>query len=255
MRDAIFEETYDLGGRRFYKRLNLETGETVLQVDDEALSIDQWNRYVNQFFPMSLKSQHASGLIRCKERSRIRSLARLVVAEQPKVAADIGCEAGHIAALILPHVETLYCVDGDPAMVAEATHRLGADRAQAVVSDILAIDLPDNACDAVLAASILEHVVEPERAVAELKRITRPGGRLVISVPYDLAVVRIKRLLRAFGLGRILGPLAKGLAMGHVQLYTGKRFVKIASAAGTVLRSGLLPPFFLDYYAVLRRSG
>lgn len=38
--------------------------------------------------------------------------------------------------------------------------------------------------DGVLAIEVLEHFPEPARALAEIRRVLRPGGRLVASVPY-----------------------------------------------------------------------
>ncbi|NLD73628.1 MAG: class I SAM-dependent methyltransferase [Chloroflexi bacterium] len=42
----------------------------------------------------------------------------------------------------------------------------------------------DNAYDTVLCLSVLEHVREPFRAIGELARILRPGGRLILTVPH-----------------------------------------------------------------------
>ena len=47
------------------------------------------------------------------------------------------------------------------------------------------LDLPidDETFDAVLSTQVLEHIAEPERALCELYRVTRPGGRLYLTVP------------------------------------------------------------------------
>ena len=46
--------------------------------------------------------------------------------------------------------------------------------------DATALPLPDGAADLVLAAHMLYHVPEPADALRELRRVTRPGGRVVI---------------------------------------------------------------------------
>ena len=43
--------------------------------------------------------------------------------------------------------------------------------------------LPAESCDAVLCMEVLEHLVEPNRAVAEMHRLLKPGGILIASVP------------------------------------------------------------------------
>jgi SAM-dependent methyltransferase len=46
----------------------------------------------------------------------------------------------------------------------------------------------DNAFDAVYSISVLEHIPDngDSLAIAELVRVTKPGGRIVVTVPYDL---------------------------------------------------------------------
>lgn len=54
-----------------------------------------------------------------------------------------------------------------------------------LVADLEALDgIPDGAFGTVLCTEVLEHVLHPERALAELHRVTRPGGRLLLSVPW-----------------------------------------------------------------------
>jgi SAM-dependent methyltransferase len=49
--------------------------------------------------------------------------------------------------------------------------------------DITAIPVPDGTFDAVLCTEVLEHVPEPVKAVRELARVLRPGGRLFMTAP------------------------------------------------------------------------
>ncbi len=51
------------------------------------------------------------------------------------------------------------------------------------VSDITAIPVEDGSFDVVLCTEVLEHVPEPIKAVQEMARILRPGGRLLLSAP------------------------------------------------------------------------
>lgn len=52
-----------------------------------------------------------------------------------------------------------------------------------IVGDIHDLPFADDTVDAYLCRSVLEHVSRPERAVSELHRTLRPGGRLLVSVP------------------------------------------------------------------------
>jgi SAM-dependent methyltransferase len=46
--------------------------------------------------------------------------------------------------------------------------------------------------DAVVAAEVIEHIPEVEIALAEAARVLRPGGRLVVTVPYRETLRRIR---------------------------------------------------------------
>lgn len=51
------------------------------------------------------------------------------------------------------------------------------------VSDITSIPVPDGSFDVILCTEVLEHIPKPIKAVCEMVRIVRPGGRLLITAP------------------------------------------------------------------------
>jgi SAM-dependent methyltransferase len=51
------------------------------------------------------------------------------------------------------------------------------------VSDIVNIPIEDNSFDVVLCTEVLEHVPEPIKALEEMSRLLKPGGRLLITAP------------------------------------------------------------------------
>jgi len=53
-----------------------------------------------------------------------------------------------------------------------------------IVSDIVAIPEPDASFDAILCTEVLEHVSDPVAAIREFHRLLRPGGKLILSVPF-----------------------------------------------------------------------
>ena len=56
------------------------------------------------------------------------------------------------------------------------------------VSDILEIPVADASFDCILCTEVLEHVPEPIKAVHEIARILRPGGRLILTAPLGCGV-------------------------------------------------------------------
>ena len=55
-----------------------------------------------------------------------------------------------------------------------------------VAADITALPFGDGAFDAIVCSHVLEHVDDDRAAMAELARVLRPGGWLVVLVPLDL---------------------------------------------------------------------
>jgi SAM-dependent methyltransferase len=101
---------------------------------------------------------------------------------------DIGCGAGTaelILAALQPGGVHFVGVDLVPARLRDA--RL-AMRAHAVVAELAAADaarLPfaPASFDAAFAVAVLQHVARPREVIANLRRVLRPGGRLVIAEP------------------------------------------------------------------------
>jgi len=52
------------------------------------------------------------------------------------------------------------------------------------VCDIISIPEPDKSFDVVLCTEVLEHVPDPVLAIEELARLVRPGGILIVTVPF-----------------------------------------------------------------------
>jgi ubiquinone/menaquinone biosynthesis C-methylase UbiE len=123
--------------------------------------------------------------------SDVRSVSEWLVAQvdpQPgqtvlELTAGPG-ETGFLAAARLGSSGRLICSDFAPAMVAAARRgadERGLDNVECRVIDAQRIDLPDGAVDGVLSRFGLMLVPEQERAIAEIRRVLRRGGRCAYS--------------------------------------------------------------------------
>jgi len=94
-----------------------------------------------------------------------------------KRAADIGSGKGRFARVLKDASPGATIVAFD---LAEAMLRVVASDIAPCCGSMTHLPFPDGAFDAAYATESLEHAVDIERAVAELCRIVRPGGRIVI---------------------------------------------------------------------------
>ena len=107
---------------------------------------------------------------------------------------ELGSGAGANAAALLerfPDVR-LTATDVDPDMLAPARRRLArfGDRVTVREADATALPFADASFDAVVSFIMLHHVIDWERALAEVARVLRPGGVLV---GYDLVESGVTR--------------------------------------------------------------
>ena len=98
---------------------------------------------------------------------------------------DVGCGSGAVtramARLAAPGGRATG-LDASPALLAFARQYAEEEALGQTIEfregDCRSLPFPDASFDAVLAATVLSHVPEAERALAEMVRVTRPGGRV-----------------------------------------------------------------------------
>lgn len=94
---------------------------------------------------------------------------------------DCGVGTGALSlalADVIDHDMTLAAVDVSPRMLAEARHALQEKGVDLMphLADVRDLPFPDDAFDLVMCAHALEHLADPQEAIAEMLRVLRPGG-------------------------------------------------------------------------------
>jgi 2-polyprenyl-3-methyl-5-hydroxy-6-metoxy-1,4-benzoquinol methylase len=85
-------------------------------------------------------------------------------------------------------------------MLHRAQRNLRGYRTTLLKGEVHELDLPSAGFDKIVCTEVLEHVVNPDAILDQMKRLVRPGGHLVITFPNDALVGRIKGVIRACGL-------------------------------------------------------
>ncbi|MGW3507940.1 class I SAM-dependent methyltransferase [Streptomyces sp. NPDC000994] len=105
---------------------------------------------------------------------------------------DAGCGSGPLSAALRDRGAVVTGVDASAGMLALARRRLGDDVALhlADLSDPLPFD--DGAFDDVVASLVLHYLEDWEPTLAEIRRVLRPGGRLIASVDHPFVAYTIQ---------------------------------------------------------------
>jgi len=98
------------------------------------------------------------------------------------VVADSGSGTGFMAAGLAPLVAKVVAVDGSPAMLEVSRRNLaGLDNVEHRLAGGATLPFESSSLDAVFANMYLHHCPDPEAAIAEMVRVLKPGGRLVLT--------------------------------------------------------------------------
>jgi len=110
----------------------------------------------------------------------------------PGTVLEVGCGPGDFAALVAAETgATVVAVDISPRMVELARNR-GVD---ARLGDVQELPFADAQFDVAVAGWMLYHVPELDRAIEELARVIRPGGRLVAMTNSVLHLIELRELV------------------------------------------------------------
>jgi SAM-dependent methyltransferase len=106
---------------------------------------------------------------------------------------DAGCGSGPLFAALRDRGAIVTGFDASPGMIAQARRRLGDDADLRVAELGGPLPFPDAAFDDVIASLVLHYLEDWGPALAELRRVLKPGGRLIVAVDHPFAIVGLQR--------------------------------------------------------------
>ncbi|MHB1034200.1 MAG: class I SAM-dependent methyltransferase [Pirellulales bacterium] len=101
---------------------------------------------------------------------------------------DVGSGAGQIAKHLLKYADPgarLTCFDLSLEMLRRARHRLKSSRPRFVAADLAQLPFADNTFDCVTCGYVLEHLPDARTGLAELSRVMKHGGRMLLLTTED----------------------------------------------------------------------
>ncbi|GAA3070621.1 class I SAM-dependent methyltransferase [Streptomyces glomeratus] len=180
----------------------------------------------------------ASGTPRSLRQARMLAAALGPATAGAKTVLDIGCGDGTAAATAAPLLAGHRIVGVDWSQ--DALRRAHTRLPYTVRGELTDGGLPfrPQSADAVLFSEVLEHLVDPDSALDEIRRVLRPGGHLMLSTPnlaawYNraLLLLGVQPVFSEVSLRAIHGRPGREV-VGHLRLATARALREFVTAAG-----------------------
>jgi len=147
-------------------------------------------------------------------------------------ALDLGCGAGDVSLLLAGRCKTVVALDVADANV-ELTRRnlleSGAEGTHVLRSEAERLPFADEAFDLVVLADVIEHIPDAGRALSEVRRVLRDGGRLVCVTPLRGTLGILRAMDRVAGaVGGRSGRRSGEAAQKVFERFFGKRDMRRA---------------------------
>ncbi|MEN8656000.1 class I SAM-dependent methyltransferase [Streptomyces sp. 21So2-11] len=179
----------------------------------------------------------ASGDARSLRQARMLAAA-LGPPAPPATVLDIGCGDGTAAATAAPLISGHRVIGVDWSQ--DALRRASTRINHVVRGELTDGGLPfaDGSADAVLFSEVIEHLVDPDSALDEIRRVLTPGGHLMLSTPnlaawYNrvLLLAGVQPVFSEVSLRAIHGRPGREV-VGHLRLYTARALRQFLTASG-----------------------
>ena len=186
---------------------------------------EYYERYWNADEPIPEKDPTTPA----RERLLLSSLRRVAApAGRPLRVLDAGCGSGWFVERLTRAGYEAHGVDLSTAAVAEAKKRC-PEATLLAASLEERLPYPDGHFDAVWSTEVIEHVFDPQAFLAELARVLRPGGMLVLTTPFHGRAKNVAIALAGFD--RHYDPVGP-----HIRFFT------VASLSRILLENGFEVP-------------
>jgi 2-polyprenyl-3-methyl-5-hydroxy-6-metoxy-1,4-benzoquinol methylase len=215
-------------------------------VDIEALN----DRFAREH-PIDDYYTRAALPIRLIERHRLAIIRRMVGPSAGLEVCEVGAGGGHVLRLF-PDAR-LTAIDVSQVFLDTARKNLAGYDARFVKGEVDKLDLPAESYDRIICTEVLEHTVDPEAVLAAMSRLLRRDGAIVVTVPNDPLILRMKTVLRRTPLGLLLrNRIDWGGNVYHIHRWRPAEFERVLARHFRITTRQLAPLGALPIHACFR---
>jgi 2-polyprenyl-3-methyl-5-hydroxy-6-metoxy-1,4-benzoquinol methylase len=197
--------------------------------------------------------------LHCTRRDWVIAKIAECARERPGRALEIGFGAGIYLRALARHYDEVVGTDLNHGQLEHVRART-ADliNLRVVIDDITDSHLPAHSFDLAVCSEVLEHIPDPGRAIAGIRRVIAPGGLLIVSTPQRYSSMELACKL-AFLPGvikivrRVYGEPV--LETGHISLMTERQMRRALEAAGFRIRQQFKSGLYLPFVAEMAGAG
>jgi ubiquinone/menaquinone biosynthesis C-methylase UbiE len=187
--------------------------------------------------------------MRAEEGERLAELATAALARVSGARViDVACGPGTFTRPFAPRVRRAVGVDLTPAMIEKAREeaaRAGLANIEFVTGNVHALPFADGVAGVVACGYAFHHMTEPARALTEMARVLRPGGRVAIA---DLIVPEGPG-------GAIQNAMERARDPSHTNAQSVGQFHTLIQGAGLSLLSEETRHHWYDFNLWMRNAG
>jgi len=155
---------------------------------------------------------------------RIRETLKILDLKPEQKVLDVGCYSGLFSAMVMekfPGVDLVAVEIDDERISMAKTRGIKVFKTDFEKDNLL---FADNYFDAVLFLETIEHLANPLKILAEIRRVVKPGGEVIISTPNSVGLFARYSHLRGVAPFYIPFLRSDNIQRGHKNVYSYHRF-------------------------------
>ncbi len=159
---------------------------TNLAIDDLhnnfSSAFDYIDHYTTDAETFDYFKSHDSAVTR-DEINRLEQTIASQVPDNAKLILDVGCGNGWVANKFAK-TQNVISMDISLKNAAAVQAKTNSNNHSGLVADVYHLPLKPNSIDCIIAAEVIEHVIDPKLFIEKLYHVLKPSGTLIITTPF-----------------------------------------------------------------------